>query len=257
MRTIAPLLIVLVACAAACDRAPARDAAPSASAASAPPRIPPPAEPLKVVEIVTRDASPADRLPMLVALHGLGDTAQNFADAFRGLDTPLRLVVLQAPTPYVDGFSWFSLDGDRAAAGPGINAAADRVVAMVRWLERDRPTRGKPMVTGFSQGGAISYALAARYPADFSAAFPLGGWLPGDIRPVTTADALPRLIGFHGSQDVRVDVADGRAAVRAFKDAWGNAEIIEDPEAGHTISPALRLALFRNVREVVATLPAE
>lgn len=251
MRRLAPLLFVLVA---ACDRAPSRDVTTAAPTVSAPPRTEPPAEPLQVVEVVTRGASAESRLPMLVALHGLGDSAQNFADAFRGLDTPLRLVVLQAPTPYVDGFSWFELHGDRDAVGPGIAAAADRVVAMVRWLERERPTRGKPMVTGFSQGGAISYALAARYPGDFSAAFPLGGWLPPDLRPSKT-DAPPKIIGFHGSQDVRVSIADGRAAVSAFKDAWGDAQLVEDPEAGHTISPTLRLALFRNVRELVATFP--
>ena len=98
-------------------------------------------------------------------------------------------------------------------------------------------------------------ALAARHPEDFSGAFAVGGWMTPDVRPVAKADAMPLVVGFHGSQDVRVDVGEGRAAVRTFKEAWGEAELVEDPEAGHTISPAMRLSLFRHVRELVATFP--
>ena len=94
--------------------------------------------PLTYVDLTTGGASPTDTLPLVVALHGRGDTADRFTRAFQGMPTPAaaaahdgrrslggRLIIdyLRPGTS-----SWLSLAGEvahrmglgRAAAGTWI-----------------------------------------------------------------------------------------------------------------------------------------
>ena len=41
----------------------------------------------------------------------------------------------------------------------------------------------RPIVTGFSQGGILSFAMAARHPNEVRYAFPVAGSCPGPILP--------------------------------------------------------------------------
>ena len=64
-------------------------------------------EPLPYVELVTGGAAADAELPLILALHGRGDTAEDFATLFRGFAVPARVAVLRPPHPWGSGQAWF------------------------------------------------------------------------------------------------------------------------------------------------------
>jgi len=229
---------------AGCDgstAAPTTRPTPSAPAAA------PALTPLEYVERLTGGASPDEPLPLLVAMHGLGDRPESFAELYAGLGVKARVIALRAPDPWGEGFSWFPFranDGDELRSR-GIAGASERVVAMLGVLETRRPTRGKPVVTGFSQGGMLSFAIAARHPERVRAAFPIGGVLPQPLWPALDAGRPSvRIVALHGEADERVPLAPTRAGVEALVARGFDARLEGFPGVGHQIPPALRARYF-------------
>jgi len=219
------------------------------------PASPPPAgqlAPLDHIERITGHAAAGDRLPMIVAIHGLGDSPQGFVGLLAGLERPARLVLPAGPHPTrTGGRSWFAV---RTRAGRGIwlsepelVASADRIAALVRAELKRRPTRGKPIVTGFSQGGILAFVLAVRHPDLFSLAVPVSGLLPEDLRPERLVPGLayPRLRALHGAADELVPVAAARASVAHLQRLGLDASLEEFAGVGHRMPGPVRAALLR------------
>src|SRR4029079_16314755 len=105
------------------------------------------------------------------------------------------------------------------SAGPGVRALADRVVATADAIRAARPTRGRPVVMGFSQGGMLTWAVAVGHPRAIAAAFPVAGFLFPEIVEKTRVDvvATPPIVAFHGAADPLVSVDDERQGVRLLE----------------------------------------
>lgn len=185
-------------------------------------------------------------------MHGLGDRPESFGELFASFDGKARVVILRAPDAWGDGFSWFPFrpnDGD-ALRSRGMSDAAERVVAMLGVLTARRPTRGKPIVTGFSQGGMLSFTIFARHPELVQAAFPIGGALPEPLWPsADAAHSAARLVALHGESDDRVPLGPTRAAVDALGRRGFEARIETFPGVGHRIPAELRARYFELLRE--------
>jgi phospholipase/carboxylesterase len=226
--------------------------APASPAARAPAKTSPsgPAAPaLALVEFTTGGADESQPLPLVLALHGLGDRPENFGGWLRALPAPARVDVLRAPMAYGDGFSWFEPTGrsvvDAGSLGPGVEAAARRVLSDLDALVARRPTRGRPVLTGFSQGGMISFAVAALAPERIAAALPIGGVLPTAIEPPAAPAKAPLLVAFHGADDARVPVGLARTSVERFRGRGWGAELRAYPGVGHSIGPDERRDLLQ------------
>ena len=189
---------------------------------------------LSAIERRTGDANTGADV-VVVALHGLGDRPKNFARVFDGFTTPARLLLPPGPHAYSKGYSWFSVDRrDAAAFAQDLAAQAD---ALARRLV------GRPIVTGFSQGGMLSFAIAVRHADRVSAAYPVGGALPETLIPKVAPIDGPRIVALHGEDDIRVNFAATDAAVRSLKAAGFDAAMRSYPGVGHSISPQMRADL--------------
>lgn len=201
---------------------------------------------LRYLEVVKGGAAPDARLPMVVFIHGLGDRPRDVW--VRQAGRPMRVIMPQAPKAYGRGFSWFDYragDRDPEALASGIAAAAERLARSIALLARKRPTRGRPIVGGFSQGGMLSYALAIRHGQFLSAAFPVSGMLPRPLWPrahASPADATP-IHAFHGEADVVVPIAPARALVSHLDSLGYQVTLRSYPGLGHSVSPAVGQAL--------------
>jgi phospholipase/carboxylesterase len=105
------------------------------------------------------------------------------------------------------------------------------------------------IVTGFSQGGILSYVLAARHPREIAYAFPIGGaappgFLPHDRQPTAPVYAL------HGASDQVIGVDAARETIAAFKEQGAKAELREFPGVGHDMPAEVREDLMAHVRAV-------
>jgi phospholipase/carboxylesterase len=240
------LALLLPLAIGACDsgRVPAEPSSPGSPAAPArAAQARAPEADLSFIERVTAGADREARLPMIVAIHGLGDRPEAFIGVFDGFATPARIVSLRAPDPWGDGFAWFPFRPNDSVEtrAQGIDRAAARVVTTMRSLVARRPTRGKPIVTGFSQGGMLSFAIAAEHPELVRAAIPVSGVLPeplfGSIRP---GAAGPRIVALHGEADERVPLDPTRRGVAALVGKGFDARLETFPGVGHQIPPPVR-----------------
>jgi len=230
---------------AGCDRQPSAartstaEPAQSAAPATEPPNV---AAGIHYLMRYSGGANSGEALPLVVAIHGLGDRPKRFAHLLGGLDARARLVFPRGLASYHGGFSWFDLDDSKT-----IRSTAEKLAAMLTTLRRRYPTVGKPIVTGFSQGGVLSFALAVAHPDQLSLALPDSGWLPPELLPAKCPVGAPPIVALHGDADARLRIEPTRQAVGKLRAIGCGAELIEYPAVRHTVSDGMRRELFRRL----------
>jgi phospholipase/carboxylesterase len=200
---------------------------------------------LKYLERTLGGGDPTSPMPMLILIHGLGDRPSR--DWFTGadaIDTPLRLIMPQAPTPKYEGFAWFPFrvgDNEPDALARGIATAADRLARAITSLQAERPTLGQPIVAGFSQGGMLSYALALRHPQLVALSHPISGMLPEPLWPEgkPAHESFPRIAAMHGDADAIVPIDAARRLTAHLRKLGHDAELREFAGVAHTIDAAM------------------
>jgi len=260
------LLTVAASIASGCGRAPppapsgsTAEAAAASTAASpaAPAEIAPAsavvageAAGITYLERVTAGAAKDARLPLIVAVHGMGDRPEGWVSWWDDFPVPARVILPRAPTPYGDGYSWFHYPpAPQEDITASIKAAGDGLAATIAAVVRARPTVGKPIVTGFSQGGILSFEIAARHPAEIAAAFPLSGGLPVSLVPDARFDAgaTPPIVAVHGDADRVVPIRFARDAIARLRVAGFDARLEELPQVGHTVTRKTRAEIGRMI----------
>lgn len=202
--------------------------------------------------------APGDRLPMLVLIHGLGDRPEDFKHLIDDLPATARVIVPRGLDPVDDdGWSWFSLrarSNDVAGLSKGIAAAADRLAGLLTELERTRPT-SRRVVTGFSQGGMLSFALAVYHPTLLDLAVPVSGWLPPPLWPSALPANPPKIVALHGEVDVAVKFEPTREAVAHLEKLGWPITLKPYPEVGHAIPPVVRRELYLQLQRGLEASP--
>ncbi len=250
----AALALAVVSALAGCDRheepgpapgsAPSVAGAPRAAAASAVASVSPfgPVHEVGGVRFLmlhVGGAQEGEKVPTIVALHGRGDTADNYAPSFAGLRAHARIIVGYGLFPTEDhGFQWFDVDhsADRKpdVFDRGTSDALPRVARFLTELPKSLPTLGKPILTGFSQGGIIAHAIAVRHPETIEAAVPVAGFLPPGLAPSGKVEGtLPRVVAYHGDVDPTISYAWDQLSVRQEKSAGFPAELRLYPAVSH------------------------
>ncbi len=192
------------------------------------------------------------RLPMIVAVHGLGDSPRGFSGILRSLRCSARIIFPQGYTPHGRGYSWFGFGSNRSE--PEMAASAKRLATAIDDLRKRYPTNGKPIVTGFSQGGFLSLAIATRHPGSVSASLPVGSWLPASLRPSSRPTSAPPIVAFHGEADRVIPLAPTQAAVSQLKSAGFPVTLKTYPDVGHAIPPKLHAEFIAELnRQCTAT----
>ena len=187
-----------------------------------------------------------ETLPAVVVLHGLGDRPEHFLEFFAGFNRKVTWIAFRAPKPYGRGFSWFEYAArsrDNVVA-EGIASAAARLAGAIVELQDSGVVKGRVIVTGFSQGGMLSFALAVRHPEQIRAAFPVGGWLPSALWPSQKPQRVFQLTALHGEADGVVPFARTKRAVAVLSAQGFTAELIGYPGVAHSMTGSMRARLF-------------
>ncbi|MFO0628950.1 MAG: hypothetical protein U0325_25470 [Polyangiales bacterium] len=245
-------LLLLSACSLTREPAPPQPLVPPAATTPAPTRAAPEV-PVRLgfVVRVTAGADVNARLPMIVAVHGLGDRPEDFATLFDALPFAARVVALRGLAPFGDGFTWFP--PGEADRDPAPFLAATRAIAAdLPALTQRFPTCGAPVLTGFSQGGMLTFAVAAHAPHTLRAAIPLAGRLPTTAMPATApAGPLPWVSALHGMSDARIAFDAGDESVRALRRLGFAATMRPFAGVGHNLPPPVRAVLFDELRRAL------
>lgn len=204
--------------------------------------------------IVGEPLHPDDTLPLVVLLHGRGNKPQIPQGPFDS-PVPFRMFLPQAPDPLGEGFTWLAtptLGQDKQLFARSLSGRVDQLAPAIEAFRRLRPTFGKPIVAGFSQGGILTFTLATRYPDYFSAAFPMAGWLPPALYPVPKlGQRYPYIFAQHGDRDTVVPIEDGRATVTALRARGLTVDFKEAKGVGHVVTPEMNEEVRRAVRRIL------
>lgn len=105
------------------------------------------------------------------------------------------------------------------------------MMAALEAVKRDYAVDGSRLyLTGLSQGGHGTWAIAARHPDMFAAIAPICGW--GDKEIAARLVKMP-IWCFHGDQDQAVDVERSREMERFVEEAGGSCRLTIYPGVGH------------------------
>ncbi len=182
-----------------------------------------------------------DRLPLMVMLHGCGQTADSFAASTRmnRLAARERFLVLypeQGRLANAQGcWNWFDTRSGRAHAEAALILNAIDQVILTHSADRERVA-----VAGLSAGASMAALLATLHPARFAAVAMHSGIPPGSAHSAVSALAAmrglhadplrmaspramgapwPPLLVIHGATDTVVSLHNGKAAAQAWADA--------------------------------------
>ena len=206
--------------------------------------------------IAGRPVHPDDPLPLVVILHGRGNRPripQGPLDA----SLPFRMFIPQAPDPLGDGFTWLAVptnDPNKELFTRSLSGRADQLAPAIEAFRLMRPTLGKPILVGFSQGGIMTFALATRFPHHFAAAFPMAGWLPPELYPERVKGRpFPYIFAQHGGADTVVPTEKGRQTVSALRARGLKVDYREFAGVGHVVSPQMSDDVRRAVRRILSS----
>ena len=178
----------------------------------------------------------AERMPMVVLIHGRGADANDLADLAPLIDPPAgaRFVLPNAPKPFeaypgmTFGWTWFE------GWPPRQDSVAESRTILLTFL--DEITARYPttslIISGFSQGGMMSLDAGLRREVSGIIAMS-GGLYEDDLPDLRTVTKVPILLA-HGTADEVVSVNYARRARARLEDAGFDVEYHEYP-MGHQV----------------------
>ncbi len=214
---------------------------------------------LEYEELVTGGGDPDAPLPLIIAAHGLGDRPDRFKKLFLELPFAARVIVPRAPGEYHKGYTWFATEFAEGRVKSmdyeDMRDSAQRLAWLAEDLAAQWPTVGKPVITGFSQGGMLSFVVAASYPESVVGAIPMSGIWPQEMRPegpLKHTVPLPQVVALHGQEDLRVPFAAAKESVEALKELGVDARLQSYTYLTHRISAEMRASLFLWLERLLA-----
>jgi predicted peptidase len=179
----------------------------------------------KYVLFVPRDYDPQKTYPLVLFLHGLGESGTDGKkQATVGLGKAVKEREKTFPAivvfPQSQNKSWNASSAD-----------AKRALAIVEEVSKEYKVDPKRLyLTGLSMGGIGSWSLVAAMPDKWAAVVPICG--RGDPKTASKFKDVP-LWAFHGDKDNAVPVSGSRDMIDALKKAEGNPRYTEYPGVGH------------------------
>jgi len=202
------------------------------------------------IEYVTGGADPNSRLPLIVYFHSLGSEPRGLAKNLQDLPLRARVVMPRGNDTWGKGPAWWSMRSkteDQHALALAMNYTARQMTNFIREIARCRPTLGKPVIVGHSQGGMMTYAVAAAAPGLVRAAVPASGWLPTELWP----KKLPPTVALHGTRDVTVAYGRTKNFLERAIEAGLPIQFIPIEGAGHGLSGDLRVTWKSAIKQMV------
>lgn len=158
---------------------------------------------------------------LLILLHGYGSNEQDLFSFIETLPKDWLIVSFRAPltTPY-EGFSWYDInlmDTEKLINVSQAEEAQKGILESISQISNQYGlTENETHITGFSQGGILTYALALNNPQLFSKIAILSAYPEEKILKNTSKDKkqLEKLRFFisHGTDDTVIPLEWGRKA---------------------------------------------
>ena len=183
--------------------------------------------------------------PLLVALHGLGDSPAGYRWLPQELNLPeMNYLLVNAPDRYYEGYSWFDFPGE---PGPGVERSRRLLIELLdEEVAKGFPTE-QTVLFGFSQGCLMTADVGFRYRHRFAGLIGVSGWIHEPeklLRELSPIAVKQRMLFTHGTMDPMVPFDKVREQVKALRAAGLTIEWREFNK-GHTIAGMEELEAIR------------
>ena len=187
-----------------------------------------------------------DTLPLLIALHGNGDTPQNFyRTALDMLAQPARVILLKGPVVRSLGSAWPWSAAEFEQYGEAFGEAVSALAVQY-------PTRGKPVLLGFSGGGMMAFYQALKRGDIYAAIFPVSGQLNQEMLGEGSIRTGASVFAYHGSADRVISIAGAKNAIALLHSSGVVAELTEFNGGHHGIFNNMKAQITQTVEQVLA-----
>lgn len=191
-------------------------------------------------------ATQKDSKRLLVALHGLGDSAAGMAWIPEALGLPwLNYLLVNAPDDYYGGFSWYDIYGNPM---PGVQRSREMLFELLDAKRKEGFPTEETVLLGFSQGCLMTMEVGVRYPHKFAGVVGISGYV---FEPERLVKEMPpvakdqRFLVTHGFQDPVVPFEVTRDQIKVLKAAGLNISWHEFNKA-HNIAGEPEVKLIRD-----------
>jgi len=188
--------------------------------------------------VTVRPRNETEQSALVVICHGLGDSAEGFADFAENLAGQLphvKFILPTAPTQPVTmnmGMpmpSWYDITGLDERSNENCNGIQDSQNTLLAILHNEHQKTSLPyhrmVLAGFSQGGALSLFTGMQMPAmdqKLAGVVLMSGYLPAAKKfTITKGTEGTPILHCHGEADPMVQVAMARRSQQVLKDVKG------------------------------------
>jgi phospholipase/carboxylesterase len=196
-------------------------------------------------ELIPAPAPAKAARPLMIMLHGLGDSIEGYRWFPEAMGLPwLNYALVNAPDDYYGGFSWFDFQGEMI---PGVTRSSKALFELLDHLRTKGFPSKETTLGGFSQGCLMSVEVGLRLPTRLAGIVGISGWicepekLLKELSPVAFEQ---RLLITHGTLDPMVPFAEVREQVRMLKAAGIKVEWHEFVKP-HTIAGEQEMEVIR------------
>jgi len=182
----------------------------------------------------------------MIVLHGRGDSPEGFASFPSELAIPeLSYLMLQAPDPYYDGYSWYELPPNQL---PGILRSRKLLAEVFEEIGREGFKPEQCFLLGFSQGCLMTLEFGSRFPHLLRGYIGISGYCY-DVEALLK-EAVPENIHqgdwliTHGTMDDVLPIEKTREQMKELM-ARGFKMEYHEYKKSHTIDPKNELPMLR------------
>ncbi len=182
-------------------------------------------------------ANHSDCLPMLIALHGDGDTVDSFYQtALDEFKARARIILFKAPISHECGRVWPYSPSQYVEYGGAFCEAVNQLTIKYS-------TVNQPILLGFSGGGAMAYYQAVKYGDSYSYIFPISGLLTQEQLGKGRFRSNTQVYAYHGKDDTVIPISMAKKAVNLLK-KYKICVTFTEFESGH-------LGLFTDIKSEI------
>ena len=169
----------------------------------------------------TDGAEKRDRLPMLIALHGNGDTLDGFYEnALDQYKIPARIILLEGPISFGGGNAWPWTPVKIQEIGLAMSEVVEQLTVKYSTVQ-------KPVLLGFSGGGMMAYYQSLKHGSHYSYIFPISGQIDENLVAGELFDINTSVFAYHGKNDRVVSFTSGKNAARMLQEKGSNVSFTE------------------------------
>jgi len=201
----------------------------------------------KYLEIVENQETLDPNLNMVIAMHWMGSTPRKFMKFLSDFNIPIRVLLVQAPYSYKEGYSFFEVeptsyyDLGTKEKHAVIMKEAEKLSQFIEKATKKYKPSNKPIVMGASQGGDLSYILATKYSHLISASCPLLATLDEELMQAQLPiECTVPIQVFHGKEDAVVAIEEVRKQVQYLTTKNCTVTLNEYNDCGHQIPDTMQ-----------------